>query len=113
VAASSTVKSPAVVEKASVGSGAGDMAGFPWRVWSGSAPALGHALVAGRIGVRDYVSVSLRRKACADRGTLGGAVFEQQAAALQQVSGRGVDQGVQVRERIATGGERRPRLVTQ
>jgi hypothetical protein len=69
--------------------------------------------VAGRIGVRDYVSVSLRRKACADRGTLGGAVFEQQAAALQQVPGRGIDQGMQVGERIATRRERRPRLVAQ
>jgi hypothetical protein len=69
--------------------------------------------VAGRIAVRDYVSVSPCGKPFADRGGLIGAMFQQQPPPGEQMIGRGIDQGVQVGEGVGPRRQGCPRLMAQ
>jgi hypothetical protein len=61
--------------------------------------------------VRAYVTHTGEDKLVTHRCGLGGAVFEQQPAAVLEVRTRPVDDDLQAGELITPGGERAPRLV--
>jgi len=72
-----------------------------------------HALVAGQIAVRAYVTEAGDDKLTPHVRALGGAMLEQQPALRRKVPWRTAHQGTQARERIQAGRESARRFVPE
>src|SRR6266702_1177854 len=72
-----------------------------------------HALVAGEIGVRAYITEAGEDKRLSHIRALRRTVLEEQPPRAGEVRGRPAHDLAQARERFQAGSERRPRLMGQ